>query len=32
MQEFKDKLSSQDLDNVIAHIQSFWSNPYYEEC
>lgn len=31
MPAFKDKLSSQDVDNVIAHIQSFWSDPYYEE-
>jgi len=31
MPAFKDKLTSKDVDNVIAHIQSFWSDPYYEE-
>ncbi len=31
MPPFKDKLSSEDIDNVIAHFQSFWTDPYYKE-
>lgn len=31
MPPFKDKLSDEDIENVIAYIQSLWSDPYYKE-
>lgn len=31
MPPFKDKLSNEDIDNVIAYIQNLWSDPYYQE-